>query len=82
MSVQQQGGERDPMAPPRTRQEALAQALRWGRTLSHNDAMLMTESDPADRPRTLVAIVQADAAEVQRLAALWTMLPDAEGASS
>lgn len=63
---------------PTTRQEALEQALQWGRTLSHHNLMLGTEGDYNDRPRTLVAIVQADAAEVQRLAALWTMLPDAE----
>lgn len=66
---------------PRTRQEALDIAMRWGVTLSHNNIMLEMEGFPnggmeASRPHTLAMISVADAAEAQKWAAIAQALPD------
>lgn len=71
---------------PRTKAEALALALEWGHTRSHLNAMMAVENyipssvqgemAQPDRQATLVATARADAAEVERLAALHAMLPD------
>lgn len=57
---------------PRTKSEALLLAQAWGRTLSHWNECLTHAPDAAT---ATAACAQADAAEVQRLAALATMLP-------
>lgn len=71
---------------PRTKAEALAQALEWGHTRSHMNTMMAVENyipssvqgemAQPDRQATLVATAQADAAEVQRLVALHAILPE------
>jgi hypothetical protein len=61
-----------PSFTPRTKDEALALAQAWGRSLSHWNAC----KSATDGPEAISTCAQADAAEVQRLAALWTMLPD------
>lgn len=71
---------------PRTKAEALAQALEWGHTRSHLNTMMAVESClpndeshgayETDRQKTLVMTAQADAAEVQRLVALHAILPE------
>lgn len=62
-----------PTFQPRTKDEALALAQAWGRTLSHWNECLTAAPDAA---AATVACAQADAAEVQRLAALAAMLPE------
>src|SRR5271154_6640152 len=62
------------LVPPTTKAEALAQAQEWGSVRSHWNDILGSAPDNA----TGIALAaQADAAEVQRLAALYSMLPDA-----
>lgn len=60
---------------PQTKAEALALAQEWGHTRSHWNSVAHLENGVA-------VCAQADAAEVQRLAALWTMLPEQEGEQS
>lgn len=60
-----------PTFEPRTKDEALALAQAWGRTLSHQD-----ECWRLDNTLDAAMAAAADAAEVQRLAALATMLPE------
>lgn len=58
---------------PETKAECLELALRWGASLSHNDTIMQVAIDNA----TAIALsVQADAAEVARLSALYPMLPE------
>jgi hypothetical protein len=57
---------------PRTKAEALLLAQAWGHTLSHWNECHMADPGPGG----IAACAQADAGEVQRLAALWTMLPE------
>lgn len=65
--------------PPKTKEECLEQALRWGSTLSHCNEIAQLASDNA----TAVALcAQADAAEVARLSALYSMLPAAAEAAA
>lgn len=60
--------------PPKTKEECLEQALRWGSTLSHwNEVATLHNGDPM----AIAIIAQADAAEVARLSALYSMLPAA-----
>lgn len=66
--------EIDESSQPRTKAEALALAQAWGHTLSHNDMCFNGGSDGMSFQPDVCAT--ANAAEVQRLAALWTMLPD------
>jgi hypothetical protein len=61
-------------ASPQTKGQALALARMWGRTLSHWNEC--ANASPDDTARAMAESARADAAEVQRLAALWTMLPD------
>ena len=73
----------NPHAKPRTKAEALEMALQWGHGWSHwNEHCGMTDNTTdnagADRRRAWVDCAQHDAAEVARLAALWTMLPEGE----
>lgn len=58
---------------PTTKDECLEQARRWGSTLSHNNMLMSLASSNAE---AIPAIAIADAAEVARLSALYTMLPE------
>lgn len=65
----------EPTDRPRTKAEALEMAQKWGSEWSH-----WNEHARADgSTNALVTCAQHDAAEVQRLAALWVMLPDEKG---
>ena len=71
----------NPHAKPRTKAEALEMAQMWGNEWSHwNEHCSMTDNTTdnagADRRLAWVHCAQHDAAEVQRLAALHSMLPD------
>lgn len=70
-----------PHSTPECKADALHMALKWGSEWSHwNDHCSMTDNTSdnagADRRLAWVHCAQHDAAEVARLAALWTMLPD------
>jgi hypothetical protein len=70
--------ELTPTSRPRTKAEALEMALKWGGEWSHwneHSAMSVQESDESRRS-AWVTSAQHDAAEVQRLAALHSMLPE------
>lgn len=66
-------GELTPTTRPRTKAEALEMAQRWGTQWSHWNAHL---EHVEDRNQAFVTCAQHDAAEVQRLAALHSMLPE------
>lgn len=63
---------------PRTKQEALAEALLWGKTRSHWNECATASMKPEGGfgPEAWSETARADAAEVQRLAALADLLPD------
>lgn len=72
------GYEIAPGVQPETREHAIALAQAWGHTLSHQNVMMRVERIDEHGPRrfeTLVAVAQADLAEVQRLVALALVLP-------
>jgi hypothetical protein len=71
--------ELKPGAQPATRAEALLLAHAWGSTLSHQNVIMGLERIDEHGPRrgeTLTWVARADAAEVERLAALAQMLPE------
>lgn len=76
ITLQSAGVEISEHAIPHTRAHALLLAQAWGHTLSHWKTMIGDSLDPDTRRFAQAATAQADAAEVQRLAALWSMLPD------
>lgn len=65
----------EPTSKPRTKAEALEMALKWGSEWSHWNAHANAEN----QQQAYVTCAQHDAAEVQRLAALHSMLPDSIG---
>ena len=65
--------ELTPTIKPRTKAEALEMALKWGNEWSHWNLHIEVGED---RGQALAACAQHDAAEVQRLAALHSMLPE------
>lgn len=72
-----QGGEAaarelKPTDQPRTKAEALEMALKWGSEWSHWNE----HADPENQRQAYVTCAQHDTAEVQRLAALHSMLPE------
>lgn len=64
----------DPAYQPKTKAEARMLGQAWGHTLSHNDECFNGGPDGTSFQPDVCAV--ADAAEVQRLAALHSMLPE------
>lgn len=69
------GTENHPI--PETKAECLALALEWGRERSYHNVMLDLAPDNATG---VLLTIQADAAEVAQLSALYPMLPPWRGA--
>lgn len=67
-----------PHGTPLTKTEALYMAQRWGTTWSHHNDILAyaAEDGKQTHQQALAMIAVADAAEVARLSALHSMLPD------
>lgn len=69
--------ELTPTSKPQTKAEALEMAQKWGSDWSHwNEHADHARSEGVGTGQALVTTAQHDAAEVQRLAALHSMLPD------